>query len=140
MRRRITDAYTGLGNPEPEKFDNKYTSNKEFNMKLELFFCDVLKEMSDLSEWGGFDFKIYLKPDQFVVMFGIEPAYKHDPYICYCLDSNKESSYIHRGHAAGYYGTDIQVDEMCGYNDFSEKYKEIIDKHLDNLLGCLEFY
>lgn len=137
MRRRITDVYTGLGNPEPEKFDNKYTKNHEFNMNLELFFCDVLKEMSDLSEWGGFDFKIYLKPNSFVVMFGIEPAYKDWPYICYCLDSNKESSYIHKGHAAGYYGSDIQIDEMCGYDGFSDKYKEIIDKHLDKLISSL---
>lgn len=135
MRRRITDVYTGLGNPKSEKFDNKYTSNKMFNMNLGLFFCDVLKEIDDLS--GGFDFKIYLKSDGFVVMFGIDPSYKHDPYICYCLDSNKESSYIHKGHAAGYYGSNIQIDKMCGYNGFSDKYKAIIDKHLDKLTGCL---
>lgn len=138
MRRRMTDVYTGLGNPEPEKFDNKYTNNHDFNMQLELFFCDVLKEMSDLSEWGGFDFKIEFEPDSFVVMFGIEPAYKHDPYICYCLDSNKEKSYIQRGKAHGYYGSDIRITSTREYDKFTKKYKAIINKHLDKLISCLE--
>jgi len=32
---------------------------------------------------------------------------------------------------------DIQIDEMCGYDGFSDKYKKIIDKHLDKLISSL---
>lgn len=138
MRRRMTDAYAGLGNPSPEVFDNKWTSNKEFNMNLELFFVDVLQGLSSFNDWSGFDFKIELELDRFVVMFGIEPAYKHDPYICYCLDSDKEKSYIHRGKAHGYYGSDIRITSIREYEKFTKKYKAIIDKHFDKLLSCLQ--
>ena len=133
MRRRITDAYTGLGNPEPEKFDNKYTGNKMFNMNLGLFFCDVLKEIDDLSEFGGFDFKIYLKPDSFVVMFGIEPAYKHDKFICYYLDSNG-NCHIKRGRANGYYGSDIKLSTCRVNENCTKRYRKLIDKHLEVLI------
>lgn len=137
MRRRISDAYTGFGNSAPEVFDNKWTNNKEFNMNLEFFFTDVLKELNTFNDWGGFDFKIELEPNRFIIKFGIEPSYKHDPYICYCLDSNKENSYIHRGKAHGYYGSDIRITSIREYENFTKKYMAIIDKHFDKLLGCM---
>lgn len=138
MRRRITDACTGLGNPSPEVFDNKWTDNKKFNMDLELFFVDVLQNVKDFEDWGGFDFKIDLRPQGFTIKFGIEPAYKHDKYICYCLDSNRENSYIHRGKAYGYYGSDIRTTSVREYDRFTKKYMAIIDKHFDKLLECLD--
>lgn len=139
MRRRlINDVCTGLGNPEPEVFDNRWTDNHDFNMNLELFFVDILQSIKDLGDYGGFDFKIELTDNSFMVKFGIEPSYLYDPYICYCLDSNKENSYIHKGKAHGYYGSDIRTTSVSEYEGFTKKYKAIIDKHLNTLLGCLK--
>lgn len=138
MRRRMNSGvYTGLGNPAPEVFDNKWTDNKEFNMKLEVLFVDILQSVKDFENWGGFDFKIYLDENHFRVLFGIEPAYKHDKYICYCLDSDKENSYIHRGRAYGYYGSDIRMTSVREYEKFTKKYMTIINKHFDKLLSCM---
>ena len=42
-------------------------------------------------------------PYLLAILFGIEPSYMYDPYICYCFDSEKENSYIHKGQDFGYY-------------------------------------
>ena len=88
MRRRMTDVHTGLGNPSPDIFDNQWTNNEEFNNAARAFFDDILKDVKDFKELGSFDFSMTLKDDGFRILFGLEPTYKHDPYICYCFEVN----------------------------------------------------
>lgn len=141
MRRRlIGNVCTGLGNPSPVIFDNKWTDNKKFNESLKLFFEDVLNSLNDenIKDVGGFDFKIELRGNSFRILFGIEPSYMCDPYICYCFDSDKEKSYIHRGHAQGYYGADIRIKSNRSYKRCGREFRDCMDKHYENLMQSLE--
>ncbi len=140
MRRRLTgNIYTGLGNPEPEIFDNECTANKKFNEAVKLFFEDALNSLNDetFDDIGGFDFKIELEDNRFRILFGIEPSYMYDPYICYCFDSEKEKSYIHKGQALGYYGADIKIKSKKSYRRCGKEFRECIDRHYENLMRCL---
>ena len=138
MRRRLTNAHTGLGNPLPELFDNKWTDNEDFNDVVRLFFDDALDYIDDFKELGGFDLNITLREDGFRIMFGIEPSYKHDPYICYCFDSNKDNIFYKKGISNGYYGSDIVINKELRYNKCMDDFKICIDKHYDNLVKCLK--
>lgn len=140
MRRRLTgNVCTGLGNPSPVIFDNQWTDNEKFNESVKLFFEDALNSLDDkdINDVGGFDFKIELRNNSFRILFGIEPSYMYDPYICYCFDSNKEKSYIHRGQALGYYGSDIKIKSNKSYKRCGKKFRECIDRHYENLMRCL---
>lgn len=140
MRRRLTgNICTGLGNPEPEIFNNEWSGNEKFNEEVKLFFDDVLNSIKDFSDMGGLDFKIELKDGTFKILFGIEPSYQYDPFICYCLSSNKDEIYIHKGKANGYYGSDIVINEELNYMEgmCTKEFLDCIDKHYDNLMRCL---
>lgn len=140
MRRRLTgNIYTGLGNPSPVIFDNEWPDNEKFNETVKLFFEDVLNSLKDetVNDVGGFDFKIELEDNSFRILFGIESSYMYDPYICYCFDSQKEKSYIHKGQALGYYGADIKIKSKKNYKKCDKEFKECIDEHWDNLMRCL---
>lgn len=140
MRRRLTgNLCTGLGNPSPVIFDNEWIGNKKFNDAVKLFFEDVLNSINDefINDIGGFDFKIELENNSFRILFGIEPSYMYDPYICYCFDSDKEKSYIHRGQALGYYGADIKIKSKKSYRRCGKEFRECIDRHYENLMRCL---
>lgn len=137
MRRRLTgNICTGLGNPSPVIFDNQWTDNEKFNETVKSFFEDALNSLDDevIKDVGGFDFKIELTENGFKILFGIEPSYMYDPYICYCFDSDKEKSYIHRGQALGYYGADIKIKYNKSYKRCGKKFRECIDKHYDELI------
>lgn len=137
MRRRlIGNICTGLGNPSPVIFDNQWTDKEKFNEIVKLFFEDVLNSLDDedINDVGGFDFKIELRDNGFRILFGIEPSYIHDPYICYCFDSDKEKSYIHRGQALGYYGADIKIKSNKSYKRCGKGFRECIDRHYDELI------
>lgn len=141
MRRRlIGNICTGLGNSSPVIFDNQWTDNKKFNETVKLFFEDALNSLDDkdINNVGGFDFKIELKNNSFRILFGIEPSYMYDPYICYCFDSKKEKSYIHRGQALGYYGADIKIKSNKSYKRCGNGFRECIDRHYENLMMCLD--
>lgn len=141
MRRRLTgNICTGLGNSSPVIFDNEWTDNEKFNDAVKLFFEDALNSLNDetIRDIGGFDFKIELEDNSFKILFGIEPSYMYDPYICYCFDSEKEKSYIHNGQALGYYGSDIQIKSKKSYKKCGKEFRECIDKHWDELINCLE--
>lgn len=140
MRRRITENIcTGLGNPSPVIFDNGWTGNEKFNEAVKLFFEDALNSLKDetVNDVGGFDFKIELEDNRFRILFGIEPSYMYDPYICYCFDSEKENSYIHKGQAFGYYGADIKIKSNKSYKRCGKEFRECIDKYYENLMRCL---
>ncbi len=140
MRRRITgNIYTGLGNPSPVIFDNEWTDNKKFNDAVKLFFEDILNLLKDetINNVGGFDFKIELENNSFKILFGIEPSYMYDSYICYCFDSEKENSYIHKGRAFGYYGADIKIKSNKSYKRCGKEFSECMDKYYENLMRCL---
>jgi len=140
MRRRITgNIYTGLGNPSPVIFDNEWTDNKKFNDAVKLFFEDILNLLKDetINNVGGFDFKIELENNSFKILFGIEPSYMYDSYICYCFDSEKENSYIHKGQAFGYYGADIKIKSNKSYKRCGKEFSECMDKYYENLMRCL---
>lgn len=140
MRRRITgNIYTGLGNPSPVIFDNEWTDNKKFNDAVKLFFEDILNLLKDetINDVGGFDFKIELEDNGFRILFGIETSYMYDSYICYCFDSEKENSYIHKGQAFGYYGADIKIKSNKSYKRCGKEFRECMDKHYENLMRYL---
>lgn len=140
MRRRLTgNICTGLGNPSPVIFDNEWTDNEKFNEAVKLFFEDALNSLNNetINDIGGFDFKIELEDNRFRILFGIEPSYMYDPYICYCFNSEKEKSYIHKGQALGYYGSDIKIKSKKRYKKCGKEFRECIDRHYDNLMRCL---
>ena len=139
MRRRWTNVQTGLGNPSPDIFNNEWTDNENFNSTVKLFFDDILKSVKDFKELGGFDFCITLRENGFRIIFGYEPTYKHDPYICYCFDSDRDEIYIQKGVANGYYGSEIVVNEELNYKEgvCPKEFKNCIDAHYDNLMACL---
>lgn len=141
MRRRLTgNICTGLSNPSPVVFDNEWTTNEKFNDAVKLFFEDALNSLNDesINDIGGFDFKIELEDNRFRILFGIEPSYMYDPYICYCFDSEKEKNYIHIGQALGYYGSDIKIKSKKSYGRCGKEFRECIDRHYDNLIKSLE--
>lgn len=140
MRRRITgNICTGLGNSSPVIFDNGWTGNEKFNEAVKLFFEDALNSLKDetVNDVGGFDFKIELEDNRFRILFGIEPSYMYDPYICYCFDSEIEKSYIHKGQALGYYGADIKIKSNKSYKRCGKEFRECMDKHYENLMRYL---
>ena len=139
MRRRLTDAHTGLGNPSPDIFNNQWTDNEDFNNAAKSFFDDILKSVKDFEKLGGFDFSMTLRDGGFRIVFGYEPTYKDDPYICYCLDSDKDEIYIQKGKANGYYGSDIVVNEELNYREgmCTKEFKTCIDTHYDKLMACV---
>ena len=139
MRRRITGIHIGLGNPSLVIFDNGWTGNEKFNETAKLFFEDALNSLKNetVNDVGGFDFKIELEDNRFRILFGIEPSYMYDPYICYCFDSQKEKSYIHRGQALGYYGSDIKIKSKKNYKKCGKEFRGCIDRHYENLMRCL---
>ena len=139
MRRRITGIHIGLGNPSPVIFDNGWTGNEKFNETAKLFFEDALNSLKNetVNDVGGFDFKIELEDNRFRILIGIEPSYMYDPYICYCFDSQKEKSYIHRGQALGYYGSDIKIKSKKNYKKCGKEFRGCIDRHYENLMRCL---
>lgn len=140
MRRRlIGNICTGLANPSPVIFDNEYTDNKRFNEAVKLFFEDALNSLNDevINDIGGFDFKIELRDNSFKILFGIEPSYMYDSYICYCFDSEKENSYIHKGQAFGYYGANIKIKSKKSYRRCGKEFRECINRHYENLMRCL---
>jgi len=102
-------------------------------------FEDALNSLKDeiIDDIGGFDFKIELEDNRFRILFGMEPSYMYDPYICYCFDSKKEKSYIHKGQSSGYYGSDIKIKSKKSYKRCGKEFRECIDKHWDNLMRCL---
>lgn len=140
MRRRlIGNICTGLGNPSPVIFDNEWTDNEKFNEAVKLFFEDALNSLNNetINDIGGFDFKIELEDNRFRILFGIEPSYMYNPYICYCFDIQKEKSYIHKGRAHGYYGADIKFKSNKSYKRCGKEFRECIDRHYENLMRCL---
>lgn len=141
MRRRlIGNICIGLGNSFPVFFDNQWTDNEKFNETVRSFFEDALNSLDDeaINEIGGFDFKIELEDNSFKILFGIEPSYMYDSYICYCFDSDKEKSYIHRGQAVGYYGADIKIKSNKSYRRCGKEFRECIDRNYDNLIQILK--
>lgn len=140
MRRRlIGNICTGLGNPSPVIFDNQWTDNEKFNETVRSFFEDALNSLDDeaINDISGFDFKLELRENGFKILFGIEPSYMYDPYICYCFDSDKEKGYIHRGQAVGYYGADIKIKSNKSYRRCGKEFRECINRHYDELLKNL---
>lgn len=136
MRRRLTgNVCTGLGNPSPVIFDNEWTDNEKFNETVKLLFEDALNSLNDetINDIGGFDFKIELEDNNFRILFGIEPSYMYDPYVCYCFNSEKEKSYIHKGQALGY----IKIKSKKSYKRCGKEFRECIDRHYEDLMRCL---
>ena len=137
MRRRIIgDVCIGLGNSSPEVFDNKWLGITEFDCTLKMFFDDVLKEVEFFKELGGFDFAIKIQNNNLKISIGIEPAYKYDPYVCFCVDGDKDNILIQSGQANGYYGADIEINRV--YNSNTKEYKQFkhsVDNYFDKLLS-----
>ena len=117
IRRLLGDVCIGLGNPNPDIFDNKWTNNERFNELVREFFVKCLRNFDDIE--NGFDFSIVLGRDYFLINFGIDPSYKFDPYIEFSFSSDKEESYIVLGEATGYYGSDIVINEYISWDEMN---------------------
>lgn len=137
MRRRfIGNMCTGLGNSSPEIFDNKWLGVEEFDIALKTFFNDVLREVEYFTEFGGFDFAIKCENGNLKIVIGIEPAYKHDAYVCFCVDGDRNNILIQTGHANGYYGSNIKVTRTYDSNTSAYKqFKNCVDKHFEKLMS-----
>lgn len=141
MRRRIIgDVDIGLGNSSPEIFNNKWSGVEEFDNILKAFFDDVLIEVDYFKEFGGFDFSIKNENKKLRISIGIEPTYKHDVYICFSVDDNKDNISIQIGHANGYYGSDIEIDKVYDSNTLEYKqFKKCVDKHFNKLESIAKY-
>jgi len=130
MRHRIgglENVYMGLGVDNlPYELDNSWSRNIELNKVADTMLDEALEVLFRPNDIYGFDFKVESKNNQFVITFGREPAYKHDPYLMFCITSDYKDSYIKRGKAEGYYGADVKI----GYD------KKIIDEDCDEEFVC----
>lgn len=135
MRHRMIDL-TGLGNSEPCELDN--------NVKLEKsefwnsFMVECQKNFTFFSGYDGFDF--HLSKTGFT--FGIEPSYRLDELLIIYIDFNdKNNSYIEKGIAFGWYGSNCAT-KIKFYKDYKRKSKFIrfVDEWYKPLLEKLKEY
>ena len=147
MRHRIgglENVYMGLGADNiSSELDNKWSENEKFNTVVREMFDDALETICKKENIHGFDFNINISDDSFTIMFGIEPAYKYDPYFMICIDSDYIKSYIEKGIARGYYGRDIEITYKKSFvivqlsDKYYMDYKDFVDKWYPKLLESL---
>jgi hypothetical protein len=124
MRHRLTGGfYTGLGNPDTEIMNNKWSNNKDINK----FIKDIGEDVISLyfKDFDGFDFKI----DDDSLTIGVEPAYQYDELKILCFTKDKEDCYYKTGIAFDSYGSGI-CSKIKYYKDYvkKSKFKNFIDK------------
>jgi hypothetical protein len=143
MRHRIgglENTYMGLGADNlPYELDNSWSRNKELNKVADKMLDEALKILFEPNDIFAFDFKVESKNKNFVITFGREPAYKHDPYLMFCITSYYKDSYIKKGKAEGYYGDDVKIeyDKKIIDEDCDEEFIFFVDKWYPLLLETL---
>lgn len=143
MRHRIgglENVYMGLGADNiPYELDNTWSDNKELNGIADKMLDDALEKIFKPNDIEGFDFKVVGDKSKFVVMFGFEPAYKHDPYMMCCITSYYKDSYIEKGVATDYYGKGVEIDyrKTVIEDDCDKVFIEFVDEWYPKLLDTL---
>lgn len=125
MKHRVNSELC-LGIPSEAILDNKWTKDVEYNCLLADCRKDAIDSFKTLAKLGFVDFGI--SKDE--IKLGFEPSYKYEPLFVIAINlNNKEDSYIERGKAWGYYGSNI-VSKKKFYRDFKKKIKFIrfVDK------------
>jgi hypothetical protein len=123
MRHRLVSG-TGLGNPEPAELMNKGKLNKKFAKEaLKTYF----------ERYEGFDFQV----TDNVVTIGLEPSYQYDPLLIISISKEKGKSYIQRGKAWGYYGSQV-VKRTKLYEEYKlkSKFVKFVDKWHEQFFGA----
>lgn len=136
MRHRIGNINTGLGNPTECLLPNEFSNNERLNKASKLMFNEALK-LKPIKEYGGFDFKVDTRGNNFTIDFGYEPAYQHGELLIYHIENDKNKCKIIKGVANGYYGSDIEITKKVGYKDFDNDFKNLLDKWHDKLLKII---
>lgn len=138
MRHRMINNI-GLGNPNECLLPNTWSENNKLNNIAKLIFQEILaSDIEVMKEYGGFDFKVEVNEDGFIINFGIEPAYQYDELILYHIEKDKNSCKIILGKAEGSYGSDIKISKEFDYNNCNLKFKYLIDRWYDKLLETIE--
>lgn len=141
MRHRIgglQNVYMGLGADNiPYKLDNTWSGHKELDVVADKMLADAVDTL--FAEIGGFDYKVETDNDSFKILFGREPAYKHDPYQMCTIASSYDTCNIQRGTARGYYGKDIEIeyDKNVTDEDCDKAFIEFVDKWHSQLIEAM---
>lgn len=143
MRHRIgglQNVYMGLGADNiPYELDNTWSDNEKLNKVSDDMFNEALEKIFEKRDIGGFDYKVTGNQAKFDIMFGREPAYKHDPYLMCYIGNKKEDSYIENGVATGYYGKEVKIESRKRYGDseYDKEFNEFVDKWHPLLLDTM---
>lgn len=133
MRHRIVSG-TGLGNPDKEMLQNKWTNNAKLNTTIQIMLHEAINLW--FKDIGGVDFEIQILENgkRIAVDFGIEPAYQYDKLKIYSIDTDKDSSYYMQGKAWGDYGSGI-AKTIKYYSDYKNncKFKKFVDRWSNEL-------
>lgn len=141
MRHRIgglQNAYMGLGADNiPYELDNTWSGHKELDAVADKMLDDAVDTL--FAKIGGFDYKVVCDNDSFKILFGREPAYKHNPYQMCTITSTYGECSIQRGTAKGYYGTDVEIeyDKSVTDEDCDKTFIEFVNKWHPKLLEVM---
>lgn len=143
MRHRLgglESAYMGLGADNiPYELDNSWSNNENLNTIADKMFDEALEILFEPNGVCGFDYKVIGNIKDFTILFGREPAYKHDSYLMYCITSNRKNSYMKKGTARGYYGRDVEItyDKTVRDDDCDKVFVDFLDKWYPRLMETL---
>jgi len=144
MRHRIgglENVYMGLGADNiPFILDNTFSNNEKLNVIVDEMITNALDTICKKNEIEGFDYKVISEGRSFKILFGYEPAYKHDPYFMICITSKYKDSYIEKGVAKGYYGKDVEITyKKTAISEEPDKdFVEFLDNWYQKLMECLD--
>lgn len=122
----------------PYELDNTWSENRKLNAVADKMLDDAVDTL--FTELGGFDYRVICDDKSFQILFGREPAYKHDPYQMCTITSLYEECSIKRGTAKGYYGRDVEIeyDKNITDEDCNRAFVEFVDKWYAQLLEAMK--
>jgi hypothetical protein len=134
MKHRIgglENVYMGMGADNiPYELDNSWSDNKELNKVADEMLDEALEVLFKKNDISAFDYKVEGSENSFTITFGFEPAYKHDPYLMFCITSNYNDSFMKKGIATDYYGTGIEInyDRKISDKNCDKTFVRFVDK------------
>lgn len=143
MRHRLgglQNVYMGLGADNiPYELDNSWSDNEKLNAVVREMFDDALEKLFRPNDIYGFDYKVTGDIRSFQIMFGCEPAYRHDPYLMFLISSNRLDSCIKKGVAKGYYGKDVEMAyrNTAAEEDCDKDFLDFLDKWHSRLMETI---
>lgn len=143
MRHRLgglQNVYIGLdGDNIPYELDNSWSDNEKLNAVVEKMFDDALDKIFKPNGIHGFDYKVIGDIKSFQIMFGYEPAYKHYPYLMFSISSNRPDSYMKKGVARDYYGSDVEITykKTVAEEGCDKEFLDFLDKWYSQLMETI---